>query len=486
MRVLHITLALALAAMPPALAADESRQVRITAAVANVRSEPAASAKVVFQLRAGDVVALTAKADQWYEIQTTDGRKGYVFHRLGEVIEPPPPVPPPAPAAAPAPVPSATVPSLDIRHDQVGCVVAGLYPKVDACLVPVDNLGKAEIHFRASDAEPWYGVGLATDGPCYSAFLPKPQRTTTEFQYYVAAVDRSFAEHLRPEAGPAAPYHVRVVKNDRDCGSMARLAYSAKKLAKPILVAIARDPMGRALTAGAVEMMAAHALLAGFAQEGVILASSAAASAGTAGTAAAGAGGGGTGGGIGTTTIAIAGGAVVAAAVVAKAASGGGNKSNTPTSSGTGGGGGGGGATPTPTPTPTPAATLTGNWAGTETGTGRATGSGLDITVNCNTTLSGPFQQTGTTLTGTLTYGQWTCSPSDGVSFVPANGSAAALNGTASSGQILVSSPSIPGCANTQLSGTYTATTMDFTSAFQCNIEGLNVNVNAVIRLIRQ
>ena len=36
------------------------------------------------------------------------------------------------------------------------------------------------------------GVALASEGPCYSAFLPKPQRTMTEFQYYVAAVDRSF------------------------------------------------------------------------------------------------------------------------------------------------------------------------------------------------------------------------------------------------------------------------------------------------------
>ena len=289
MRVLSLVLALALVPLPPGLAAEAGRQVRISAAVANVRSAPAATAKVVFQLRAGDVVKLTSVADQWYEIETTDGRKGYVFHGLGAVVEPPPAVPAPAPAAA-APVVTAakaTVADLGIQHDQIGCVVAGLYPKVDACLVPAESVGKAEIHFRANDTQPWYGVGLASEGPCYSAFLPKPQRTMTEFQYYVAAVDRSFGEHNRPEGGPGAPYRVRVVKNERECGTLARIAYSTGKLVKPILVGIVRDPAGRALATGAVEMMAAHALLAGFAQEGVVLASSAAAGAGTAASGAA-------------------------------------------------------------------------------------------------------------------------------------------------------------------------------------------------------
>ncbi|HEV7502311.1 MAG TPA: SH3 domain-containing protein [Vicinamibacteria bacterium] len=482
-----LLLVLALVVPLSGAAADEGRQVRITAAVANVRSGPAATAKVVFQLRAGETVRLVAASEQWYQIEASDGRRGYVFHRLGEVVEPPPPVaapaPPPVAPVASVPKGSAGSAALAIQHDQIGCVVAGLYPKVDACLKPAESVGRGAIHFRASDGEPWYGVNLASDGPCYSAFLPKPQRTMTEFQYYVTAVDKSFSEYDQPETGPAAPYRVRVVHRDRDCGTVARLAYSAAKIAKPIVVAVVRDPAGRAMAAGALEGITAHALLAGFAQEGVVLAGSTAATAGTAGAAATGAGGGGAGGGIGVTTIAIAGGAVVAAAVVVKAASGGSSNSS---GSGSGSNGGGGGTSPTPTPTPTPAPTLTGNWAGTETGTGRVTGSGADIVVNCTGTLSGPFQHTGTTLTGHLTYGKWACNPSDGLDFVPQESSSADLAGTASNGQITLMAPTIPGCPSSQVVGTYTSSTIDIMGTFQCNIEGLNVSSTELIHLVKQ
>jgi hypothetical protein len=120
------------------------------------------------------------------------------------------------------------------------------------------------------------------------------------------------------------------------------------------------------------------------------------------------------------------------------------------------------------------------------TGTGRAVGLGIDVTVNCSGTLSGPLQHSGNTLSGTLTYGRWSCSPSDGQDFIPQQGSTAALSGTTNNGTITVAAPSIPGCANLQLSGTYTATTIDFTSAFQCNIEGISVTANEVIHLIKQ
>jgi hypothetical protein len=487
MQAVSLLMMLLLIAPPMTAAADSGRRLRITAAVANVRSAPSAESKVVFQLRTGDLVRILESSEQWYGIEAGDGRRGYVFHRLGDVVEPPPPVPAPEPAAqapsAPA-APSGTgVASLAIQHDQIGCVVAGLYPKIDACLVPADSLGRAEIHFRANDSEPWYGTGLAADGPCHSAFLPKPQRTTSEFQYYVTALDRSFAEHLKPEAGPTAPFHVRVVQRDRDCGTVARLAHSAGKVVKPILVAVVRDPAGRALAAGAMQV----ALLAGFAQEGVILAGAAAAAgAGSAAGATAASAGGGGGGGIGTTTIAIAGGAVAAAAVVAKAAGGGGggSKSSTPSS---GGSGGGGGTTPTPTPTPTPATNLTGNWSGTDIGTGNVTGPDLDVTVNCTTTLTGPLQHTGNTLTGRLTQGRWTCNPADGNEFLPAAGTVAEITGTTTpGGQLTISAPSVAGCGTVQLTGTYASSTIDFTGSIQCTVQGAKVTGTEVVHLQRQ
>jgi hypothetical protein len=69
---------------------------------------------------------------------------------------------------------------------------------------------------------------------------------------------------------------------------------------------------------------------------------------------------------------------------------------------------------------------------------------------------------------------------------VPEQGSTAALNGTAVNGQINVTAPSIPGCGTSQLTGTYTATTIDFTSSFQCNDQGVNVSATEMIHLTKQ
>ncbi len=156
------------------------------------------------------------------------------------------------------------------------------------------------------------------EGACHIAYLPKPLATTTEIQYYVTAVDKSFNERQQPETAPETAYRARVVRNQGDCDRLKVVAASVKKVAKPIVVAAAR-------TKGAAPAVLG-ALLVGFSQEGVILASAAAAgAAGAGGAAVAGAGAGaGSGGGICTSTLAIAGGAVAAAAIVAAVAGGGG------------------------------------------------------------------------------------------------------------------------------------------------------------------
>lgn len=139
-------------------------------------------------------------------------------------------------------------------------------------------------------------------------------------QYYVTAVDRSFNERQQPETAPEAAYRARVVRNQGDCDSLKRVAASVKKVAKPIVVAAARTGAGAPAILGA--------LLVGFSQEGVILASAAVAgaagAAGGAAAAGAGAGAAGSGGGIGTGTLAVAGGVVAAGALVAVVAGGGG------------------------------------------------------------------------------------------------------------------------------------------------------------------
>jgi hypothetical protein len=293
-----------------------AEDVRIRGTVANVRAEGWAQGKVLFQVKAGDVLRLLDVAGDWLHVETADGRRGYVSKTVAEVIS----KAPPAPAAAPAPSSArAAASSLAIDHKEVGCVVGDRYPRLDACFQPAGELGNAKVLFRAGEG-PWYAVDLFAEGACHVAYLPKPLPATTAIEYYVTAVDKSFNERQQPETAPEGAYQARVVRNQGDCDRLKRVASSVKKVAKPIVVAAGR-------TKGAAPA-ALGALLVGFSQEGVVLAGAAmaGAGAGAAGAAAAGAGAGGSGGGIGTTTLAIAGGAVVAGVLVAVAAGGGGEE----------------------------------------------------------------------------------------------------------------------------------------------------------------
>ena len=303
----------------PVLAAG-AEDVRIRGTVANVRAEGSTRGKVLFQVKAGDVLRLLDVAGDWFHVETADGRRGYVSKTLAEVIPSTPAARTPAPAApAPAaPAPASTGAMLAIDHKDVGCIVGDRYPRLDACFLPAGELGNAKVNFRAGDKGPWYAVDLMPEGACHIAYLPKPLETTSEIQYYVAAVDKSFNQRQRPETAPDAPYHARVVRKQGDCDRLKAVAASVTKVAKPIVVAAARTGMGAPAVLGAV--------LVGFSQEGVILASAAVAgAAGAGGAAAAGAGAGaGGGGGIGTGTLAVAGGVVAAGALVAVVAGGGG------------------------------------------------------------------------------------------------------------------------------------------------------------------
>ena len=301
--------------IPPLAAGAED--VRIRSTVANVRAEGSSLGKVLFQVKAGDVLRVIDVAGAWLHVETADGRRGYVSKTLAEAIPSGPAVRTAVPAVPAAP---STAGTLAIDHKEVGCVVGDRYPRLDACFQPAGALGNAKVLFRAGDAGPWYAVDLMPEGACHVAYLPKPLEQTTEIQYYVAAVDKAFNERQQPETAPEAAYHARVVRNQGDCDRLKRVAASVKKVATPIVVRAARTGAGAPAALGAV--------LVGFSQEGVILASAAVAgtvgAAGGAATAGAGAGAAGSGGGIGTGTLAVAGGGVAAGALVAVVAGGGG------------------------------------------------------------------------------------------------------------------------------------------------------------------
>lgn len=103
---------------------------------------------------------------------------------------------------------------LGIDHRQVGCVVAGKHPSLNACFAPASRLARARVYFRVAGGAPdWYYVEMKSDAPCHSGVLPRPKGELVgrRIQYYLDAVDRSFAQSRTPEA------EVLVVASRSDC-----------------------------------------------------------------------------------------------------------------------------------------------------------------------------------------------------------------------------------------------------------------------------
>jgi hypothetical protein len=421
-----------------------SRQVKVTAPLANVRSERSATGPVVFQLKRGETATLVETSGDWYQIEDASGRRGYVFSTLVEVVEP-------APAAAPPPVEAAVPAGLTIDHREIGCIVAEQFPKLDACFAPREGVGRAQVHFRALDTEPWYAIDLEPEGPCFTGYLPKPLKTTKELWYYVDVVDRGFVERQQPQGAPQGAYRVRVVEKQGDCQTLGRIAIAVARAAKPIIVGVAKNASGAAIDAAAAKLLEAKVLLAGFRPEGIVMASTGAAPASAASASTSGSAGGGSGaggGGLSTTTIVVGAGVAAAAGVVVAVAGGGGGGNSG------GGSSNGGGPSPTtpPPPTTTPAQALAGRWIGS--GNFREDVNNCDYTTSLDMTFAG----SGTTLTGTF-LGRVTgasgpdvqfCQQAVGEAFV--NGP---LSGTASNGSLTFT---VQGPIT--FSGTYSATSM--------------------------
>ena len=136
-----------------------------------------------------------------------------------------------------------------IQHRAVSCIVAGVFPRLDACFAPTEDLSRARVHFRAGGTPHWYFVDMAAAGECRSVLLPKPLPTTSAIDYYVSALGRTFDETRTSEYTP------RVVAREGDCGDNLLVAGSAGS-ATVLLGAAAGAP----------------AVPAGFAPEGIVAA----------------------------------------------------------------------------------------------------------------------------------------------------------------------------------------------------------------------
>ena len=61
-----------------------------------------------------------------------------------------------------------------IDHQEIGCIVAGKYPKMKACFAPASSAKKARVYFRPEAVTQWYYVEMASDAPCQAGVLLRP------------------------------------------------------------------------------------------------------------------------------------------------------------------------------------------------------------------------------------------------------------------------------------------------------------------------
>jgi len=457
--------------------------VQVDALRVNVRKEPSTASAIVATVSRGEVLEVLDRAGDWYRIKTRSSVEGYVSARLVRAAAPAAgtsaPTPraaapeTPARAAAPRPAPSPWTGGRPvIAHQDVGCVVAGEFSRLEACFTPAESVGKAQVQFRADEKGPWYSVDMKANGDmkesggCRSALLPKPKKDVGTFHYFIEVVDRSFTAVQKPEAAPSQSYAPRVVANRRECGQGMMMATGTPTGA--IVMGVARDAGGHVLQAAAAHAAEVQASISGFSADGVTMASTGAApgsaGAGSSSTAQ-------SAGGLGTKTLAIAGGVIGAGALVAVAASGGGGGSGSSGSSGSGGSGGGtsapGGGTTTNT--------LTGRWVGNAANGGGLTGVISLEGVNCMVQwdLTTDLVQSGTALTGTGTsVGRGaSCSvplPPEINAIINGQTGSGSLSGSASNGSLSFR------VGELAFTGTYTSTRLDATAPLV--VEGLTIN----------
>jgi hypothetical protein len=101
--------------------------------------------------------------------------------------------------------------TLNIDHKEIGCIVAGKHPRLNACFAPTANVARGRVYFRAEGGPHWYFVEMKSDQPCFGGVLPKPRATIKKINYYVEAVDKEFAESRTTEYAPD------VVAEENEC-----------------------------------------------------------------------------------------------------------------------------------------------------------------------------------------------------------------------------------------------------------------------------
>lgn len=105
-----------------------------------------------------------------------------------------------------------------IDHKEIGCIVAGKYPKMSACFAPASLVKKARVYFRPETLPTWYYVEMSSDAPCFSGVLLKPSKALIDKRIFYYLDVQGGGTGRTPEYGPV------VVASEDDCKSKLPVA----------------------------------------------------------------------------------------------------------------------------------------------------------------------------------------------------------------------------------------------------------------------
>lgn len=93
----------------------------------------------------------------------------------------------------------ASAPELKIDHAPLACVLKDRFPLVEALIEPSANVAKAQVYFRAANAEAFHYVPMTLTLNRFQAKLPRPKDKAGSVVYYIQASDAAGGVQRTPE-----------------------------------------------------------------------------------------------------------------------------------------------------------------------------------------------------------------------------------------------------------------------------------------------
>ena len=96
----------------------------------------------------------------------------------------------------------AAAPAAAIEHSEIGCMVAGQFPTIDAKVEKLDRVAKARTYFHADEDARWYSVEMKPANGTLRGVLPKPLASVKRIHYYIEITDKAAGQNRTPDYAP--------------------------------------------------------------------------------------------------------------------------------------------------------------------------------------------------------------------------------------------------------------------------------------------